>query len=42
MKKSKASKDQPRKHAMKVFRCTGVSLRKWPMNSTEPPDRKSS
>jgi hypothetical protein len=35
MKKSNASSDQPRKQAMKVFRCAGVSLRKWPMNSME-------
>ena len=35
MKKSNASSDQPRKHATNVLRCTGVSLRKWPMNSIE-------
>ena len=41
MKKSKASSDQPRKQAMNVFRCTGVSLRKWPINSIEIPPRNS-
>ena len=33
----KASSDQPRKHAINVLRCTGVSRRKWPMNSTRFP-----
>src|SRR5580704_11944703 len=42
MKKLKTSRDQPRKQAMKVFRWTGVSLRKWPMNSIEAPQRNSS
>src|SRR5216683_7335654 len=32
MKKSKASRAHPKKQAMNVFRCTGVSLRKWPRN----------
>src|ERR1700678_2497895 len=35
MKKSNASSDQPRKQAVNVFRCKGVSRRKWPRNSIE-------
>src|SRR5258708_3133112 len=41
IKKSNASSDQPRKQAINVFICTGVSMRKWPMNSMESPTQNS-
>src|SRR6202166_985609 len=37
IKKSNASSDQPKKQAINVFRCTGVSRRKWPTNSIAIP-----
>src|SRR5258708_3019697 len=33
MKKSKASRAHPRKQAMNEFRCSGVGLGRWPINS---------